>query len=317
MKPSAPAISVIIPAYGLARYVAESLSSLQAQSFANWEAVVVDDGAPDDVKGALAPFSADPRVRLLQTDNGGVSVARNRGVAAARSGLIALLDGDDIYEPNYLERMVAALKADPGLGFVCCDATYFGSPIRLGRLFSDYCAQETPITLDKVLRRRFNVFTAATIRRTAFEAVGGYDTLLRTAEDFDLWVRMLGAGWSAAYLPEPLVRYRRRAGSLSSDTLGMLRMTRIVYEKAAEALPERPEAATATAMAEQIGRQIQWEEGELLIRSGQVAAGLRLLDSSGVERRSLRWRIAMPLMRALPSIAKPMLDYRRRQYEQH
>lgn len=317
MKAAAPAISVIVPAYGTARFVGEALASLQAQSFTDWEAVVIDDGAPDDIRGALAPFAADGRIRLLETDNGGVAVARNRGVAAARAPLIALLDGDDAYEPDYLAKMVGAIGSDSALGFVCCDASYFGSAVRQGRRFSDYCAQDTPITLEKVLERRFNVFTAATIRRAAFDAVGGYDPMLRTAEDFDLWVRILSAGWTARHLAEPLARYRRRPQSLSTDTLGMLRMTRIAYEKAQAALADRPERTVAAAMAQATARQIQWEEGELLVRSGQIVAGLRLLHGSGIGRQSLRWRVAMPLMRALPPLAKPILDYRRRRYERH
>lgn len=317
MKPDAPAITVVIPAYGMAHLVGEALTSLQAQSFTAWEAVVVDDGAPDDVAGAVAAFAHDTRIRLLRTDNGGVAVARNRGIAAARAPLIALLDGDDVYEPDYLARMAAAIESDPKLGFVSCDATYFGTASRLGRRFSEFCPQIPPITLESVLLRTFNMFTACMIRLTALDAIGGYDPLLRTAEDLDLWIRLLEAGWQAAYVPEALVRYRRRAQSLSSDSLGLLRMTGIVYEKARDRLAGKPEQAVAARMAEETAREIRWEEGELLVRSGQIAAGLALLHDSGVEGRSLRWRIAMPLMRMLPPIARPILEYRKRSNERH
>ena len=313
--PTPPAISVIVPAYGLADLVGEALQSLQAQTFGDWEAIVVDDGSPDDVAGALAAFAGDPRIRLLATDNKGVATARNRGITAARAPLIALLDGDDIYEPDYLAKMKAAIEASPGIGFVSCDATFFGSTAMAGRRFSSHTPQETPVTLERVLRRAFNVFTAGMMLRAAFEATGGYDPTLRTAEDFDLWVRMLIAGWEARYVPEPLVRYRRRAGSLSQAWVAMLPMVARVYAKAEAALAGRHEQATAAEMRGLVEREIVWETGDAMIRDGRVREGLAILRQSDAGRRSPRWRIAMPLLRVMPALARPLLKHRWRQYE--
>ena len=111
--PPAPRIAVIVPAYGVAHLLAEALDSLRAQSFTDWEAIVIDDGAPD-VAGAVAPYLDDSRIRVLATDNRGVSTARNRAIAEARAPLIALLDGDDLFRPGYLAAMVAAMEVDPG-----------------------------------------------------------------------------------------------------------------------------------------------------------------------------------------------------------
>jgi glycosyltransferase involved in cell wall biosynthesis len=170
--PNVPAISVIVPAYGVANLVGEALVSLQQQTFTDWEAIVIDDGAPDELIVAVGEFSADPRIRLLHTPHGGVSVARNHGIAAARAPLIALLDGDDTYEPDYLATMKAAIEAAPGIGFVSCDATFFGNSPLAGRAFSDQIAQVPPVTLDRVLRRAFNVFTAGIMLRGGFRPVG-------------------------------------------------------------------------------------------------------------------------------------------------
>ncbi len=309
-----PAVSVIMPAYGVADLVGEALASLQRQGFADWEAIVVDDGSPDDVAGALAAFAGDARIRLLRTDNRGVAVARNRGIAAARAPLIAFLDGDDAYEPDYLAVMVDAI-ADPGVGLVSCDATIVGQVAMAGQLFSARTAQVPPVTLARVLSRTFNVFTAAMVRRDAVTAVGGYDPGMRTAEDFDLWVRILEAGWRASYVARPLVRYRRRPGSLSSDRTGMLPMVALVYAKAKERLAGRPEAALAERMRVYVERVIAWEAGDAMIREGRVREGLELLRQSGAGGRSARWRVAMPLMRAVPSLAGPLLRYRWRQQE--
>lgn len=310
MPTALPAISVIVPAYGVAAFLGEALASLKDQDFRDWEAIVVDDG-DGEVAGVAAPFLADPRFRLLATANGGVSRARNQGVAAARAPLIALLDGDDIYEPAYLSAMRAAIVADPAIGFVSCNARFFGDA-REGRRFSDQMAQEPPVTLARVLAREFNVFTAAIMRREAFDAVGGYDESLCAGEDLDLWIRILEADWRGGYLPEPLARYRRRAGSLSWDTVPMLEAVVRLYASAAERNRDRPEAAIAESMREQSARRLEWETGEALIRAGRSREGVAMLARAGAGGRSLRWAAAMTVMRAAPGLARALIGFRER-----
>ena len=90
-RPQEPArVAVIVPAYGVAHLLGEALTSLQRQTFTQWECVVIDDGAPDDVAGAVAPFLSDPRIRFLATANHGVSAARNTAIAASSAPLVAL-----------------------------------------------------------------------------------------------------------------------------------------------------------------------------------------------------------------------------------
>jgi len=312
---SVPRVSVIVPAHGVAHLLGEALASLLAQDCAEWEAIVVDDGAPDDVAAAILPFGRDPRIRLLGTDNRGVAVARNRAVRHARAPLIALLDGDDAYESDYLTTMLAAIDADPTLGFVTCDASYFGDRARAGRLFSAYVPQVPPLTLARVLSREFNIFTASVVRRAAFDAVGGYDPLLRMAEDFDLWLRLLEGGWRGGHVARPLVRYRRRPGSLSGDPRALLHANASVYRAAAGRLAGRPEAEIAENMRRACLDEALRAEGETLIIEGRTREGLDLLRRAGSRGRSLRWRMAMPLMRVLPRIAGPILRRRRGQRE--
>lgn len=310
-QPTPPLVSIIVPAYGLAHIVGETLDSIIAQGFADWEAIVVDDGAPDDVEGALEAYANEPRIRLLKTDNGGLSVARNRAIAVARGEFIALLDGDDLYEPEYLERMTAAILADPGLGFVTCDATYFGAS-RVGRRFSQHIPQIDPISLERVLRRDFNVFITSLIRRSALRAVGGFDPALRSAEDFDLWIRLIEAGWGAAYVNAPLSRYRRRAGSLSSQTANLLRSVIHVYEKAEARLGDRPEAAVAREMRLQVARELACQEGEAMVLSGDARAGISRIVEGKPWQRSPKWYLVMPVMMVLPGLARPVLQARAR-----
>ncbi|WP_454760918.1 glycosyltransferase family 2 protein [Caulobacter segnis] len=294
----APRVVVIVPAYGLAHLLGETLVSLQAQHFRDWEAVIVDDGAPDDVVAAFAPFAHDKRFRLLRTDNGGLATARNRAIAASSAPLIALLDGDDLYEPDYLDRMLAIIEADEGLGFVSCDAMMFGDRRFAGRRYSDRYPMVGAVTLERVLNRDVAVLVASVIRRSAFAAVGGFDGALRSAEDLDLWIRLLAAGWRGAVLPEVLVRYRRRPGSLSTQARGMLSACVQVYEKAALSLVDRPEAEIAGRLLARHRQHLRWVEGHDAILRGEVSLGLRQL--AGAEQRSLRWRLALSVMRRAP-----------------
>ena len=310
MRNQLPSISVIVPAYGVAHFLAEALDSLRAQDFSNWEAIVVDDGAPDDVASVVAGFAEDPRIRLLQTDNGGIAIARNRAVPAARAPLVCLLDGDDAYKSDYLSTMIAAIEADPALGFVTCDAWITGLRAREGQPFSRYTPQVGPITLERVLSRAFNVFVGCTIRRSALDRVGGFDGRLRSAEDLDLWIRLLEGGWQCGYVSRPLVRYRRRSDSLSADTVGLLRGTEQVYMNAAARLAGRPEIAVIQSVLLATRQRLSWCEAEALIRAGRPRDGVELLTASGADRRSLRWRIAMPIMRHAPWLAPTLIDMR-------
>jgi glycosyltransferase involved in cell wall biosynthesis len=108
-----PIVSVIIPAYNVAGYIAEALDSAFAQNVGEFEAIVVNDGSPDRaaLESVVASYS-DPRLRYLQKANGGPSSARNAGIAAARGEWVAFLDGDDALLPNYLRSQLALLNRE-------------------------------------------------------------------------------------------------------------------------------------------------------------------------------------------------------------
>ena len=113
-----PKASVIIPAFNRAELLRETLDSVLAQTFTDWECVVVDDGSSEDLSFA---GTLDPRIRLIRQPNQGVSVARNRGIAHSTGGLIAFLDSDDLWLPAKLEKQVAAMDADPTIGLCHTD----------------------------------------------------------------------------------------------------------------------------------------------------------------------------------------------------
>jgi glycosyltransferase involved in cell wall biosynthesis len=312
MSASAPKVTVIIPAWGAGDYVGETLASLQAQTLSAWEAVVIDDGDTDRVAQAVKPFATDARIRLLATDNAGLAAARNRGIATATTPFVSILDGDDRYKADYLERMLATLESDQALGFVTCDAVMFGTPAFEGKLFSSLQPQNGPITLERVIRREFNVVGACMVRREALDAVGGYDTRMGSAEDLDLWFRLLEAGWQAALVPTPLLEYRRRAGSLSATSLSMARWGYKAFAHAVERLEGRSEQAAARQMLAKALDKLQIESGIAAITEGRSREGFRTLRSTSIASQSTKWRIALAAFRLFPPLLRPILGMSQR-----
>jgi GT2 family glycosyltransferase len=310
---SAARAAVIVPAYGVAHLLGEALDSLRAQSMAEWECVVVDDGARDDVAGAVAPYLADPRIRLLKTDNGGVSTARNRAVALTSAPYIALLDGDDLYRPGYLAHTVAVLDADPEARLVTCNARIFGA-VPHERLCFDRkqgSGDGTTGSLGDVLDRSFRVYIGSTFHRADFDRVGGFDEDMTHAEDFDLWVRLLLLGGHARYIDEVLGEYRVRPSSASASAARMIGGNLRVYEKTLAQLGEGPEAGIAHRMIAENHQQLAFEEAVSQVAEGDIDRGLPALRAVQRGRGGAVWLAAFVLWRVLPGLAPPMMRWRR------
>lgn len=312
--PSAPRVAVIVPAYGVAHLVGEALESLRAQTLREWECVVVDDGAPDDVAAAVAPYLADCRIRLLATDNGGVATARNRAIATTTAPYIALLDGDDLFRPDYLLRAVAALDGDPGARLATCNARLFGAVARERCVVDRKQGSGDGIrgSLGDVLDRSFNVYIGSTFRRVDFDRLGGFDQTMTHCEDFDFWVRLLLDGGHAHYVDEVLGEYRIRPSSASASAAKMIRGNIRVYEKALARLGEGAEAGIAHRMIAENHAVLAFEEAVTQVADGDVVHGLPALRAAQRGRSGAVWTLAFALWRLAPALAPPMMRWRRR-----
>lgn len=307
-------VAVIVPAYGVAHLLGEALHSLQAQTFTDWECVVVDDGAPDDVAGAVAPFLDDPRICFLKTGNGGVGAARNRAIAHCNAPLLTLLDGDDRLRPGYLEHVVPALEADPDARLATCNALIFGAVPKERNCFAKKQGKADGVrgSLSDVLDRSFGVYIGSTFRRTDFEAVGGFDTTMSHAEDFDFWVRLLILGGHALYVNKVLAEYRVRGNSASAAAENMLKGAIRTYEKAIKALAaDAPEAGVAHRMIAEYERQLRFEQAIDRVIDGDSSAIVDLQTDRGPAQKT-KWNFAFFVWRFMPALAGPMLSRRRK-----
>jgi glycosyltransferase involved in cell wall biosynthesis len=188
-------VSAIIPTYNYARFVGRAVSSVLAQSYADLECVVVDDGSTDDTEQVIAAFG--PAVRLVRQPNQGLSAARNTGIRAARGRYIAFLDADDAWHAEKVSRQVALLDSHPDTALVGCGVRNMSADGEtLGERVFD-TQDSGPVDLAAQLRRiavrDFWVGgsgSGALMRREVFDEVGLFDTSLKAAEDWDMWLRV-------------------------------------------------------------------------------------------------------------------------------
>src|ERR1017187_4288895 len=228
-----PLVSVIIPTYQVAQYIAATLDSVLAQTFKDYEIIVVNDGSPDteELEKVLAPYR--DRITYLRQEHQGVSAARNTGIRAARGKYIALLDADDVWDPEHLTAQLAVLKADPSLDMVYADARIFGDAPEAGRTVMELCPSAGEVTFERLVTRQCTVHLCVSVcRRETLLRAGLFDPALPRAEDIDLWLRIAGQGGRIAYQRRVLGHYRRRAGSQSADPVACLETLLAVLAKA-------------------------------------------------------------------------------------
>jgi len=227
---------VIIPAYNAAQCIDDALGSVVAQSYADWEVVVADDGSTDDTAARAA--AADARVRVVQTTGRlGPAGARNTALAAATGELVAFLDADDLWLPDYLARQVGAFDREsaapgPAVGIVACDAQVV-TPSGVGsRTFlQQFRGYGDPITLEAVLKQN-RVYVSALVPRDAGEEVGWFEPMLFGTEDHDLWIRILETGRRAVLNLDVLATYRHLPGSVSSHVARQATNDQLTYRRA-------------------------------------------------------------------------------------
>jgi glycosyltransferase involved in cell wall biosynthesis len=226
---TAPLVSVIIPAYGVAPYIAETVGSALAQTYPAFEVIVINDGSPDtpELEAALAPFM--DRIIYLRQDNGGVSAARNAGINASKGVLIAFLDGDDLWYPEFLDRQVLFLQHG-GFDMVYCNALLSGDHPEDGMLYMQTTPSDGDVTVESLLTHRCQPITSGTVlRRSALVSSGLFNVALRRGQDFELWIRLAHSGARIGYHREVLVRYRIRPNSLSGSPLDRVRRELAVF----------------------------------------------------------------------------------------
>ena len=206
--PQTPRVSVIIPCHNLGQYLDDAVHSVLAQTYQDFEILVVDDGSTDPATQSLLADYRRPGTRVIHVPHAGLAAARNVGVNNASGEYLCALDADDRLQSSYLAKTVRVLDSDPSITFVSSWLRAFGDEEWEWK--PERCDLPALLCEDTVL-------TAALVRRKAVVAIGGYDTTMPVQgdEDWDLWLTLVERGYRGVILREVLFDYRRREGSMS------------------------------------------------------------------------------------------------------
>lgn len=273
-----PRVSVVVPAFNAAWCIRRAVDSVLAQTCRDFELIVVDDGSTDDTAKILAGYGN--ALRVVRQANGGLSSARNAGIAAAKGEFVAFLDADDWWHPDKLARQVELMDRRSELVFCSTSAavrTPEGTTLPTWR-----CADtQQGRILEAIFQTHALVAgsgSAVMVRRAALSTAGGFDETLRSLEDIDMWMRLAAQG-EFACVDEPLATIEKRADSMSGN-LDVMRASAIaVIKKNRNLLP--PSLRTGfwrAAYAGMLADYAKWEyrRGHILRAMAHLAHGLLL-----------------------------------------
>lgn len=274
-----PTISVIIPAYNAECTILETIVSVQQQTFSDFELIIINDGSTDRTLELLNTVQ-DPRLKIFTYKNGGVAMARNRGIAHATGEFIAFLDADDLWTPDKLELQLAALQQHPEAGVAyswTCNmdeqgkSFYPGEPIYF----------EGDVYANLLVRNFIAHGSNILVRRQAIELVGEFDPTLTYGEDWEFYLR-LAARWSFVVVPKPQILYRQSSRSATSKVEVMEGKTLVTLEKIFQAAPA----------------ELQYLKKRSLSNMYQYLTGMylaRVTDASEIKRAGQKLWIAIRL----------------------
>ncbi len=295
----APSVTVVIPAFNAAHCLRDAIASLQKQTLAPAQIVVVDDGSTD----ATAAVAEQVGAQCLRQSQRGPGAARNRGVAAATGEFVAFLDADDWYAPDKLAHSVAALR-ELGAQCLATDAWVVRGNVVRGR---KNAGRNVPaaLTQENLLRGNPIVCSSVVVRRATLEAMGGFDEHpdLIASEDYDLWLR-LAQQEPIAYLHEPLTFYRVSGGSLSSNQRFLCGVDRILDKVAAQHAGEAHFLNLVRRRRRDLRLDLAWD----LLAAGRFGEARRSLCSAAELGRNRKyWRMWLRCMlrrRPAPMVAE-------------
>jgi glycosyltransferase involved in cell wall biosynthesis len=223
-------ISVVVPAYNVERTILETIESVQQQTFSDFEIIVIDDGSTDQTSEIVKSLE-DERIKIFSYPNGGLPVARNRGISHATGKFIAFIDADDLWTSDKLELQLAALQQHPEAGVAYSWTSDFVDEQK-ENLYSYEPMFFEGNVLPNLLVKNFLVSGSnPLIRREAIESVGEFDPMLKSCEDWDFYLR-LAAKWNFVVVPKWQILYRRSSTSMSSKVEIMETAALTVLERA-------------------------------------------------------------------------------------
>lgn len=292
-------VSVIIPAYNAAKYIAAAIDSVLSQTYPAVECIVVDDGSTDRTAEIVKAYGE--RVKYIYQPNAGRSAARNRGISMASGEFITFLDADDYLAPEKIGLQLAFLEMHPEYDAVYCRVAYFEE----GSKNSQYSVRRrNPVgdILPELLFSNFITVHAPLFRKSAVEKIGGFDPSLSRYEDWDLFLRLAISGTRFGFLDRCLAFVRVHGENTIRDKVKMFEAKLHVTEKTALQFTDEF-VARGIDMAGVVAFH-KADYGRILILSGSVAEGRVLI------REALAVTFPPHRIFSMFEKAAAMIDYR-------
>lgn len=306
-----PLVSVIIPAYNAAEFMGETLDSVFAQTYKNFEVILVNDGSSDTAELEQVLQRYPSKLNYIKQENQGAAVARNTGLRAANGELVAFLDADDRWLPAFLEKQIDLLKST-GADVVFADAMLFGDSHLDGRTFMQLNPLTGEVTAENLLALKATVLTSTVLARKAviFD-VGLFDVSLRRGQDFDLWLRLAKAGARFANSREVLAQHRIVDSGLSGGTISQLKRTLSVLDavKARTDLTEAEQLALEWNRNRTLG-ELALEEGKEKLLSRDFSGARRCFSEARNFRHSWKLVLVCLAVRIAPGVLRRIYNRR-------
>ncbi|MDD5217909.1 MAG: glycosyltransferase [Candidatus Omnitrophica bacterium] len=208
-----PSVSVIIPTFNRVAFLKDAIASVMAQSFTDWELIVVDDGSTDATPIVLQNYiEQDHRIRSIWTSNNGVAKARSLGIEAAKGKYISFLDDDDYYLPGKLESQFKHLEDNPSLMFVYG----YAEVVDVKNDYLKMAPRNPAHSFHDLICDSVILPTSVLVRKVVLDEFGGFRAGLKTCEDYDLWLR-IAHKYPFAFYPEIVSRYRRHDSNITHN----------------------------------------------------------------------------------------------------
>lgn len=229
-----PVVSVVIPAYNAEKTILETIESVRKQTFTDFEILVINDGSTDQTV-VIVNAIQDDRIKVFSYGNGGLSIARNRGIHQAQGEFITFLDADDLWAIDKLELQIDALRQHKDAGLV------YSWTLVLDERGQNLNAGLSPLFEGNVYRQLLigNFIASgsnAMLRRPVVDQVGQFDPTLRSSEDWDYWLRV-ATDFPFVVVPKPQIFYRQSTNTMSSNLQRMEYSMLLVHERAFKVVP--------------------------------------------------------------------------------
>ena len=301
---AAPLVSVIIPAYKVAHFIRATLDSVIAQTFRDYEIILINDGSPDtaELEEQLEIYSH--LITYVKQPNGGAGAARNAGLRIARGEFVAFLDGDDLWLPEFLKEQLDLINGGESVDLVYADAANLHGATLEKTTNMEINPSSGRVTAESLISANCNVITSSVVaRRRLILETGLFDESFPNSQDFDLWLRLAKRGAHMNYQKKVLVHRRVYAGSLASNPINSLQGEISVLEKTSRRDDLTP--AESAAIQQTLKRRrstVEVFRGKNFLLAGDFDAALQSFRTANNYRRSWKLRLVIACLHVAPRL---------------